>query len=424
MVELGLNSVNLSWSITIPENMTSKDLEISYFVSYQYLDRQYPKEISLTENQTTIKLGLHPGFIANISAAFYHGDLILTSNWTPFTYEAPAAYIYNTSCYIYNVTSLNCTWDIKKEAPEDAQYSFSLREGAHWLPCKYYLTNQENRNMGCHLKHVFANVTKNKMRLRIVIKLSRHGMDFFKNFRIANIQILNPPLNISLLYENRKRKIQWIQPPTLEDLSSFCFGYQIQLFEVKKNELFRFFNTSDTEYILSDLDQNKKYSVQIRGQNEHCAKSKFWGQWSEPVFIGKDNEGIETWVIFSIIIVCTTSTGVPLLYIFKRFSYNRKLFDTAVPVPSQKIKDWIFSTEINFQKCVSNIYSESVPITNIEIVTTVTVNPQGKQDNELSRIKEALDLSRRREIKRTGKRKNHYGAPGSSRNSKLKIPKA
>uniref|UniRef100_A0A8C5LX58 Fibronectin type-III domain-containing protein n=1 Tax=Leptobrachium leishanense TaxID=445787 RepID=A0A8C5LX58_9ANUR len=364
VAEVGVNSVTLSFSTEEDEEMTC------YILSYQYLDSiKCPKQEWIQTNYETIQLSLYSGFQANVSVAScdLHNPT-QRSNWTQFTYKAPEVYICNVSCYIYNVTSLNCTWDLKRGTPNHIQYSFSLRQKSSFLPCQHYLRNAQNKNIGCHMKDIFAYIDRTNMKSKMTIQFSYHDVRLFKIFKFHRIEILNPPVNISLSSKNKILKLQWNPPPSVQgNLGSHCFEYQIKLLETKNNDLFRVDNTTLTEYTFLDLDKDRKYSVQIRGRKKFCATSKFWGEWSEPIFIGKDNDYNTTWRILAIIIICTTLLTVAVLYLIKR---NRKIFDTAIPGPSRKLDYWISSTEINFKKSVRDLPSESVTITDIEIIST------------------------------------------------------
>ncbi|XP_053313326.1 interleukin-5 receptor subunit alpha-like [Spea bombifrons] len=357
-------------SHSVKLELSTEEPKHCYVLHYKYLDEEKPfKERELEDNHATIKLGLHSGFVARVYSILCDENHTKENNWTEITYNAPPVYIHNVSCKIYNITSLNCTWDIKQNAPNDTQYLFSLRTGSDLLDCKHYLKNQENKNIGCHMKHV---CTWKKNKHRIKVQLSNYERQLVRAFTVSNIEILNSPNNICLSSQNGITKMQWKQPLSVEgELNSYCFEYQIQLLEVKKDRLFRVINTTNTEYIFSDLDKGRKYAAQIRGRrNTYCGRSKFWGEWSEMIYIGKDNEGIQTWLLLVIIIFSTTCFGISVIYLLKR--YNRKIFDLDVPVPSRKLKHWMLSKEIDFQNCVADIFIESVPISEIEIVTTET----------------------------------------------------
>ncbi|XP_075449431.1 interleukin-5 receptor subunit alpha-like [Ascaphus truei] len=364
----GVNSVTLSWATENNEQI--KNFTVRYQFSYRFLDRKHDITEETSENHATLKLRLHPGFIAKVREIHFdqNNRIVTESNWTEYIYNAPPEYICNVSCIIYNLTSLNCTWQIQKDAPKETQYSFSLRHRSDVFACQQYLTNQEKKNIGCHMKDVFSNAVKGgNLGRKIEIQFSSHEVHLFKTFVTANIEIFNPPINVSLSPVNEDIKIRWSPPLTVQSYSKNCFQYQIKLSETKKNPLIRVISSTEEEYLFADLDKHRRYSIQIRGRQKQCAKSKFWGEWSKPVFIGKDNEGIQAWLLLLIIMLCTFSIGVLTIYLWKR--YTRKLFNSAIPDPSQKIKYWMSSNDINYQKCVAVVHNECVPITLIEIVT-------------------------------------------------------
>ncbi|KAM4702234.1 interleukin-5 receptor subunit alpha-like [Discoglossus pictus] len=360
--QFGFHAVTLSW----PEQHV-KDFDVVYKFDYRYLDKEIWIEEKITENKKTIKLWLHPGFIARVQAVIFDhnskNNILAASNWTEYIYYAPTVYINNVSCVIYNVTSLNCSWALKNNIPSSTQYSFSLRHNSDWLTCKHCITTKRKKNIGCHMKDVFL---EGEMKRRINIKFSNGEVTFLKSFLSASIEMLTPPINISLsLSEKGNTKIKWQPPISTVTSNKDCFKYQIKLEEMKKDPLTRVIPCSKAEYLFSDLDKKSKYSVQIQGRN--CAGSKFWGEWSNAVYIGKENEGIQTWILLLIIVICTVFTGSLLIYLCKR--YPGKLFTTTIPDPSKKIKYWMSSSEINVQKSVAGP-NEVTPInTQIEIVT-------------------------------------------------------
>lgn len=56
------------------------------------------------------------------------------------------------------------------------------------------------------------------------------------------------------------------------------------------NVIFQNIVIEKQEHVFSDLDKNKKYSVQIRAKKIYCANSKNWGEWSQPIIIGKGKQ--------------------------------------------------------------------------------------------------------------------------------------
>nr|XP_006135915.1 interleukin-5 receptor subunit alpha-like [Pelodiscus sinensis] len=203
--------VILSWNSNITEEMET------YSVKYVLMCKfDTAKEIleRLQENKRIIRLGLHSGFYAKVKTQLLSKeteDVIKESNWTEFVYKAPPVYIQNLSCIIYNLFNFNCTWDIKTEAPEDAQYFLSYRYSGKEFQCQLYLINAKHKNIGCHMKEVYFN-SSNPIRLNINVRVrsnSSENRSYYKRFTPRRLEKLNPPINVSLSLEDRSIKINW-----------------------------------------------------------------------------------------------------------------------------------------------------------------------------------------------------------------------
>ncbi|XP_075052612.1 interleukin-5 receptor subunit alpha-like [Mixophyes fleayi] len=362
----GLNYVNVSWGSEVTTEIMNFDG--CYNFSYQFLDKTTWIMEILTENYKIINLRLHPGFIASVSNALCENNVImLEGNQTEIVYKAANIYINNVSCALYNLTNLNCTWDLKKDAPEDTDYSFALRLRTKCLGCKQYFKKQ-GKNIGCHMKDLFSIYDKNEnLQYKIRIQLFNHIYNFTKTFRTEIIEILNPPINISVSSENGNTKLEWYTPPSVISTPN-CFQYQIKVIETQINLIFKDITGIEVEeYIFSDLDKDKKYSVEIRARKNYCAKSKYWGEWSKPVFIGKDMGVFPSWILILIIVIVSASLAILVVFLIKR--YMKILCVTSIPYPSKKIKHWLSLNDISSQGCIAVHNEQSVPITEIEIVT-------------------------------------------------------
>ncbi|XP_063813424.1 interleukin-5 receptor subunit alpha-like [Pseudophryne corroboree] len=363
----GLNSANLTWGPEVTAETVKFD--VCYNFSYQFLDKTTWLTETLIENYRVINLRLHPGFTASVSNALCEDNIIiLESKRTEIVYLAPYVYISNVSCAIYNLTNLNCTWDLKKDAPEDANYSFGLRLRSRCLACKQYL-KKHGKNNGCHMKDLLSTYQHENLHYKIRIQFFNHLYNFTKTFRTEMIEILNPPVNISVSSVNGNINFSWYTPPSVKPTPTYCFQYQIKVIETQTNILFKDIPDIEMEeYTFSDLDKDKKYSLQIRARKNHCAKSKYWGEWSKPVYIGKDTQVFPVWTIILIIAIVSALLVILVVLLFKR--YMKILFMTAIPDPSKKIKLWLTSNDNSSERCIATHDEQLVPITEIEIVTT------------------------------------------------------
>ncbi|CAM5078104.1 unnamed protein product [Eretmochelys imbricata] len=333
--------VILSWNSNITEEMET--YYVKYILIYKF---NTAKEITerLREKEKMIRLGLHSGFHAKVKTQLFSKeteDFIKESNWTEFTYKAPPVYIQNLSCIIYNISHLNCTWDIKTEAPEDAQYFLSYRHNREEFQCQLYLTNAKNKNIGCHMKEVYFNHA-NKIRFNITVKElsnSSENRSYYKKFTPQSLEKLNPPINVSVSLENRSVKINWKPPPTIGSAKKNCFTYQVKITDLEPVDV------SEEEYVHPVHDPAKQYVVQVRAKKITCISNKIWSEWSEPVFINdeyKDNK-MNTWKLLILILFPSMIfTGGLLIFLCRRY----KCIDpirTPIPHPSDRIRIWLAS---------------------------------------------------------------------------------
>ncbi|XP_073472527.1 interleukin-5 receptor subunit alpha-like isoform X2 [Aquarana catesbeiana] len=370
------NAVNLTWDTEVTSEVD--EYEICYNFSYRFLDKTTWKKEILTENYRIVYFHLHPGFIASVSTALCDMfSIVFEGNKTEYVYHAPPVYISNVSCAIYNVTNLNCTWEWRKDSPSDARYSFALRLYDKTLACKRYLKSHE-RNIGCHMKNIFPKKSNDeipKVRIWFFNNITR----FSKTFQTGVIELLNAPINISVTSVNENTKLEWLSPPSINPVPSDCFQYHIRVTEMQTNLIKNIFDVKNHEYVFSDLEKDKSYSMQIRAKKIYCAKSKYWGAWSEPVFTGKDKVIFPTWII--ILIIAGTSVVIVflLIYLFRR--YVKILILVAIPDPSEKLKLSLSSSNINAQRCIAVHNEEPVPITEIEIVGSLMDSQECQDSN-------------------------------------------
>ncbi|KAM9171009.1 interleukin-5 receptor subunit alpha-like isoform 2-T2 [Pangshura tecta] len=332
--------VILSWNSNITEEI--KTYDVTYVLIYKF---DTAKEITekLQKKEKMIRLGLHSGFHAKVKTQLLskESEDIKESNWTEFTYKAPPVYIQNFSCVIYNVSNLNCTWDIKTEAPEDAQYFLSYRHSREEFQCQLYLTNAKNKNTGCHMKEVYFNHTNN-IRFNITVKElsnSSENHSYYKKIMPQRLEKLNPPINVSISLENRRIKINWKPPPTIGSAKKKCFTYQVKITDLEPVDV------SEEEYVHPIHDPTKQYVIQVRAKKTTCISNKFWSEWSEPVFINDEYKDykMNTWKLLILILFPSMIfTAGLLIFLCRRYKCIDPIL-TPIPHPSDRIRIWLAS---------------------------------------------------------------------------------
>ncbi|KAM4047187.1 interleukin-5 receptor subunit alpha-like [Anomaloglossus baeobatrachus] len=375
----GFNSINISWEAE--ESAEKGNFTVCYYLSFRYLDKENEQILTTTSNYHTIKLRMHPRVIGSVTNALCDGyDIHFQSKPTKFVYNAPPVYINNVSCVLFDKTNLNCSWDFRTDAPDDINYSCALRSNFKWLLCTNYIKRHQ-KNIGCSMKDVYSDYKDDSLLNKIRIRFFSALYNFSKTFRTEAVEILTPPRHIKVFSENGNTIIKWLPPasvastglqdgitPTYNPKEEHNFIYEIRVVENKSKVLFRETNDTDKgEQIFTDLAKDKKYYIQIRARHRHRV-SKFWGEWSKPVFINEDNNIFPAWIF---IVILPALFAALAFYLCKR--YMKKLLITPIPHPSQNIKTWLYmdrSNDIRLQTNIATQNEQSVPLTEIEIVTT------------------------------------------------------
>ncbi|XP_014455819.2 interleukin-5 receptor subunit alpha isoform X1 [Alligator mississippiensis] len=359
--------VILSWNSNVREEMEMND--VKYVLTYTFLNSTKEVKERCSETEKKISLNLYPGFVAKVKTQLLLSgtrNVIMESNWTEFIYTTPV-YIQNLSCVIYNISNLNCTWDIKTEAPEDVQYFLSYRHNKRDYECQLHYKNINKKNTGCHFKEVYF-IPPSKIKLNISVKDLRNNLGthtYYKAFIPQRIEKLNPPNNVSIALENGSIRISWKHPPNIGSSKRSCFIYQVKIKDLKPTE------TREEEYVYPVHNPMKAYSVQVRAKKKICITNKLWSDWSEPVFINDDNT-METLLHIPVLacVLPVISFGIFLIFICRRYICFSVLF-MAIPSPPVKIKTWLDSDEAHWQK-----EDDPVPkIPDMQIIRDVCVVP-------------------------------------------------
>ncbi|XP_027757936.1 interleukin-5 receptor subunit alpha-like [Empidonax traillii] len=329
--------VILSWNNNLSKEETEKYI-VKYILSYRFFNTTQERKERLQEKKKIIPLELHSGFKAKVKTQVFAKeteDLIKESDWSEFTYKAPAVYIQNLSCIIYNISFFNCTWDIKAEVPEDIQIFSSYRHAGKLFECQQYIKNERKKNIGCHMKEIYFQPSR-KINLNITVRDFRNNsreLSYYKAFTPQAIEKLNPPINVSVSLENRSIKIHWKPPPTIGSANNKCFLYQVKITDLK------IVNVTEENYKYPFHKPAKKCAAQVRAKKEICIRNKIWSEWSEPVFIHGDKT-VDV-LLLSLTLFCLLIFLGGLLMCACRRYRCLEVIAMPVPHPSDNIKTWL-----------------------------------------------------------------------------------
>ncbi|NXF10500.1 CSF2R factor, partial [Smithornis capensis] len=141
--------------------------------------------------------------------------------------------IENFVCVIFNVSFMNCTWQVGRTATRETQYFLYWRpsEKEDVTGCQNYIKDHCGRNIGCQ----FQNVTIANKYAYFLVNGSRSGQNiqsYEKKIIISDslmVEKLTPPLNVTVNCTETSHTcdIQWQPPHTSHVKKSNCFRYEI-----------------------------------------------------------------------------------------------------------------------------------------------------------------------------------------------------
>uniref|UniRef100_A0A8C0JF93 Type I cytokine receptor cytokine-binding domain-containing protein n=1 Tax=Chelonoidis abingdonii TaxID=106734 RepID=A0A8C0JF93_CHEAB len=146
----------------------------------------------------------------------------------------------NFSCVIYNISFMNCTWEVGRNAPEDTRYflfwQYSKEEDEQ--ECPHYIGDATGRHIACSFQDV-KNI-KNTVYFLVNGSSNESEIQFYDEYiNLYEIEKLTPPLNITVSCSEDRAECRvrwkWPQISHLEGNGDGCFEYQIDIRNKKTN---------------------------------------------------------------------------------------------------------------------------------------------------------------------------------------------
>ncbi|NXT73515.1 CSF2R factor, partial [Zapornia atra] len=138
--------------------------------------------------------------------------------------------IENFVCVIFNVSFMNCTWEVGRTASENTQYFlyWKTSKKGDFSGCQNYIEDNFGRHTGC----TFENVTIKNKKARFLVNGSRSGQNiqsYTEIIHLYSIEKLTPPLNVTVNCTEASHdcEIQWQPPRTSHVKRQNCFKYEI-----------------------------------------------------------------------------------------------------------------------------------------------------------------------------------------------------
>uniref|UniRef100_A0A674K2R7 Interleukin 5 receptor subunit alpha n=1 Tax=Terrapene triunguis TaxID=2587831 RepID=A0A674K2R7_9SAUR len=285
---------------------------------------------------------LHNGFSARIRTLLLYNNSQMESNWVTAKLQAPPGAVEtsvtNLSCVIYmainNTASLHCTWLAGKEAPEDTKYFLFYRYNSYTEECQEYSKDKWKRNIGCRFSNTYIKTSEID---EVVVHINGSSKytaikPFEQLFNPNAIEKVNPPRNVTVSLKQNNLLVTWEMPT-----SSFikdCFEYELNIYNWKTG--YNKVTKSMTEFFSLRIDDTCRYSIQIRANHQSWCSEGFWSEWTDSLYIGK-NQNVFAYTVL-IALIKTTDFFINLLYCFHRYHLWSRLFP-PIPTPQNSIKN-------------------------------------------------------------------------------------
>ncbi|XP_066454728.1 granulocyte-macrophage colony-stimulating factor receptor subunit alpha-like isoform X2 [Eleutherodactylus coqui] len=249
----------------------------------------------------------------------------------------------NFACVIYNVSIMNCSWTVGKEAPEDTQYSLVLRQnlGNIFVECQDYRKDSFGRQVGCVLKR--PNISFNlKVYVAVLGFSNETSIQFFdKVYKAIQDVILDPPRNITLTYNSDELEIKWQKPETYDDMPENSFRYNIIIKDKVTKDIC---GSKENVYKTSEYHPNERVTVAMRAKwDQKYSHYSEWSAWSKPI-TGGNSPPLTSHDILIVLGVVTAIILIVLIFLCYRFKIWMKLFP-QIPKPSMKLFEQVEQKE-------------------------------------------------------------------------------
>lgn len=234
----------------------------------------------------------------------------------------------NIQCFVYNTSSMKCTWTFGKNVSYDGNCTVYLKQDATIKTCQQYVNDLEMRKGSCSFHDLTIQYFKDT-----AIILNTNGSELKYVFKPAEREIFNPPTNITVRHSNENVILSWRGPDTQYPAPDSCFQYQVE----KNKELI-----SDVSNPQSILNLEKECVIRLRAKGEPiCGMNTNWGQWSGEILCESPQKQPDKTELIILIILMGLSGFIILLTIIISIKYKRivKSLFPRIPQPKNYLDD-------------------------------------------------------------------------------------
>ncbi|XP_053576905.1 interleukin-5 receptor subunit alpha isoform X2 [Bombina bombina] len=324
-----LGKVELSWkpSVTPKDGFKRMEYMVEIQIPGEKEEMYYTKYTSSSQ-----MLPLHKGLNAQLAAVLYQGDQeILRSDLVtavlPPSSGAEGTRAKHLSCYLRTEeplhVSLSCNWTAGKRAPPDTQYFMYYRYEEWTKACKEYVTEVGTlRHISCRVPSSYIDLQEGE-KFIVLINGSSKNLEIQsleQMFSPEEIEIINPPHNLSVMELEGKQILCWEKP--LSPLPDDCFQYEVKIQDLRSgNErTMRVWDTKWENGLLQESWSQMSLEVRSVGTNK-CRKNELFSAWSKIIHIRTSREdSVETTYVIAVT-VCLTVAGLVLFLLCVRTTY-------------------------------------------------------------------------------------------------------
>ncbi|KAM5126957.1 interleukin-5 receptor subunit alpha-like, partial [Mantella aurantiaca] len=221
-MNISKRELDLSWDCLFPPEIKSK---MEYRI-YLKNDDGYVYKTETRKCDMKITLEILSDVCLKVIPVIKNEECQYLSSEKCIHFERNGTLAENVSCRVYNTSSMACTWMFGKNAPPNTSYILFLRQKPTSLQCQQYETDFQARTGACTFHDLRVNFFED---ITIVLQ----GLDpetevFEEQTQLAQIEIFNPPRDISVTSFNDSITINWESPQIQYNVGDKCFEYLIE----------------------------------------------------------------------------------------------------------------------------------------------------------------------------------------------------
>lgn len=301
--ELDLARILLHWKPNPAQEFRAA--ELGYHVIVHAPHQSEDDAIKIQDTKIIREVALHLGLSARVCTVLWADGICWhTSQWAFTALEAPpgvpgtAAMNLTCNTVVWEDgdslprpsslhVSLQCSWQVCKEAPTGLQYFLRFRYSTSTQECQSYDKDSLGRNVGCSIPRTLLSP---KMRGLLAVRVRGFSpqvavQPLEQLFALPAIDRVNPPRNLTATVDGHLLSVRWEKP--LSAFAPHCFEYEVCVLNLRTGHLQR--ERLKVPAFVSLTDGASQLSIRVRAAvGTNCRMAGSWGMWSQSIQAGHD----------------------------------------------------------------------------------------------------------------------------------------